>query len=63
MSGVSDTVFVRGQEDWLGLKELDDAGRLVFAEVPGQHMHFTLDLFESDVIQPYLSNPVTSVVA
>lgn len=29
------------KEDWLGLKKLDEQGRLDFKSVPGQHMHLT----------------------
>lgn len=44
------------REDWLGLKALDKAGKLVTAVVPGAaHMQFTLDWFEQNVIAPYLS--------
>eukprot|EP00884_Botryococcus_braunii_P007153 jgi/Botrbrau1/16439/Bobra.0142s0035.1 len=42
------------KEDWIGLRELDESGRLDLVECPGQHMHFSLDWFESDVIHPYL---------
>ena len=31
------------QEDWIGLRELDESGRLERKEAPGPHMHFTLD--------------------
>lgn len=34
------------KEDWLGLKSLDDAGRLEFKSVPGQHMHLTEKVLE-----------------
>jgi len=26
--------------DWLGLKELNEAGKIEFLVMPGQHMHF-----------------------
>ncbi|KAK9831273.1 hypothetical protein WJX74_010098 [Apatococcus lobatus] len=42
------------QEDWIGLRALDNAGRLVFDEIPGGHMHFTLSWFQSNIIAPYL---------
>lgn len=41
-------------EDWIGLKRLDQAGRLVFEEAPGQHMQFSLDWFGSNVVDRYL---------
>lgn len=31
------------QGDWIGLKKLDQAGKLSFREIPGGHMHFSLD--------------------
>lgn len=34
------------KEDWLGLKKLDDEGRLDFKSVPGQHMHLTDKILE-----------------
>ncbi|KAJ5965766.1 hypothetical protein N7481_012480 [Penicillium waksmanii] len=34
------------KEDWLGLKSLDDEGRLDFKSVPGQHMHLTEKVLE-----------------
>lgn len=29
------------KEDWLGLKQLDEQGKLDFNTVPGQHMHLS----------------------
>jgi len=34
------------QEDWLGLKKLDEKGGLVFRTAPGPHMHITKELLE-----------------
>jgi hypothetical protein len=31
------------QEDWIGLRELEESGRLERKETGGPHMHFTLD--------------------
>ena len=42
------------QEDWIGLKHLQESGRLVRADAPGMHMHFTLDWFDKAVVTPYL---------
>lgn len=36
-------LWVAVQEDWIGLRELDEGGRLERKEAPGPHMHFTLD--------------------
>ena len=41
------------EEDWIGLKTLDDAGRVKFLSVPGGH----LGILDSDVMKhivPYL---------
>jgi palmitoyl-protein thioesterase len=43
------------QEDWLGLKRLDEAGGLVFESAPGEHMQFTLKWFEEKVVDVYLA--------
>jgi len=43
-------------EDWIGLQELDKASKIQFGKVPGNHMQFTLDWFDSNVIEPYLMN-------
>ncbi|GAX86156.1 hypothetical protein CEUSTIGMA_g13569.t1 [Chlamydomonas eustigma] len=42
------------KEDWLGLKELDDSGRLVFAELEGEHMQFSFEWFQAEIIDKYL---------
>ncbi len=41
-------------EDWLGLRQLDEAGRLVMQEWPGAHMQFSLEHFEQQVIDKFL---------
>lgn len=41
-------------EDWIGLRTLDESNRLVFAEAPGAHMHFTMDWFEEHIVDKYL---------
>ena len=46
--------FPFAQEDWIGLQELDERGRVVFDEIPGAHMHFTLQYFEENVVKVYL---------
>ena len=33
------------QEDWLGLKRLDAKGGLVFGDIPGEHMQFSMKWF------------------
>jgi palmitoyl-protein thioesterase len=42
------------QEDWLGLRELDESGRLVMFDCPGQHMAFGDDWFFANVFEPHL---------
>jgi hypothetical protein len=42
------------QEDWIGLQQLDRAGKVKLEECPGQHMHVTLDWFSTHVIQAHL---------
>jgi len=44
------------QQDWIGLKILDQAGKLQMLGCPGNHMQFSLDWFNSNVILPYLNN-------
>lgn len=46
-------------EDWLGLRTLDESGRLVMDRCPGFHMQFTLDWFEDHVVSPLLAVPVS----
>ena len=41
-------------EDKLGLKELDDSGKLIKLTVPGDHCHIGDDWFIDRVINPYL---------
>ena len=41
------------QEDWIGLKYLDEMGKLVMKSIPGDHMHITDDLL-SDIVKEYL---------
>ena len=46
------------QEDWIGLRELDESGRLVFSEITGHHMQFTFDWFEQNIINTYLQGTI-----
>lgn len=43
------------QEDWIGLKALNESNRLVIGQSPGGHMQFSLQWLEQHVIVPYLS--------
>merc|ERR1719183_2875681 len=42
------------KQDWIGLKALDEQGRIVFKECPAMHMKFTLSYFRDEVLIPYL---------
>ncbi|KAI9480433.1 MAG: palmitoyl-protein thioesterase 1-like protein [Benjaminiella poitrasii] len=42
------------EEDWLGLKYLNDNGRLEFLVCPGQHMQISDNYLDEKVIRPYL---------
>lgn len=42
------------REDWLGLRALDESGRLVLAECPGQHMWFTDAWLKENVLDKYM---------
>lgn len=54
-------MFLRGlQEDFIGLKELDEAGRLELGTLPGYHMHFSLQEFDEKVIKAYLTSKASS---
>jgi len=43
-------------EDRIGLKALDEAGRLHFYEVEGDHLQFSRDWFVQEIIRVYLNN-------
>ncbi|CAG8577690.1 4460_t:CDS:2 [Paraglomus occultum] len=47
------------QEDWLGLRQLNETNRLVFLECEGKHMHLEEDYF-SEIVKSYLSEPFGS---
>ncbi|KAK9829239.1 hypothetical protein WJX72_004713 [[Myrmecia] bisecta] len=49
------------KDDWIGLRALDESGRLQLGEVPGKHMQFSWDWFMEHVVQPYLAEPVESL--
>jgi len=42
-------------EDWIGLKQLDKEGKLVFESAPGEHMQISLKWFTSHVMDKYLA--------
>ncbi|KAN0041862.1 hypothetical protein ACTFIV_004412 [Dictyostelium citrinum] len=44
-------------EDWIGIQQLDNEGRLIKISCPGNHLQFTDQWFNQNVI-PYLSNQI-----
>merc|ERR1719369_1249581 len=43
-------------EDRIGLKTMDEAGKLHFFSVEGNHLHFTKEWFTEHIIEPFLRN-------
>ncbi|XP_072947415.1 palmitoyl-protein thioesterase 1 [Epargyreus clarus] len=43
-------------QDRLGLKWMNEAGKLVFLSTPGQHLSFSEEWFQRNIIKPYLIN-------
>ena len=43
-------------EDRIGLKTLDEAGRLVLMEVEGNHLEFSRQWFIDEIVNVYLTN-------
>ncbi|EFN56412.1 hypothetical protein CHLNCDRAFT_35163 [Chlorella variabilis] len=50
-------------QDWLGLRALDEAGRLELLHAPGAHMRFSLAWFQQAVVVPYLAVPAPAAAA
>ena len=42
-------------EDWIGLKTLDEAGKVDFLSCPGDHLQFS-DEFFKEIVTKYLKN-------
>lgn len=42
------------KEDWIGLKQLDESGRVKIYEVPGNHLQINMDWMASEIIAKYL---------
>jgi palmitoyl-protein thioesterase len=42
-------------EDWIGLRTLNEAGKVAVLDCPGDHMQFTLEWFMENIIDAYLS--------
>ena len=45
------------QEDWIGLRRLDEAGKVVKVDCPGAHMQFSLEWLTDHIILSYLATP------
>ena len=43
------------QKDFIGLKILNENRKVDTITCPGQHMQFTLDWFNENIIKPYLT--------
>jgi len=43
-------------EDWIGLKQLNNDGRLHFLSVEGDHLHFSEEWFITNIINPFLKS-------
>ncbi|GAU99483.1 hypothetical protein RvY_10480-1 [Ramazzottius varieornatus] len=41
-------------EDWLGLKKMDEAGKLHFLAVDGDHLQFSKEWFLQSIVAPFL---------
>lgn len=42
-------------QDWLGLKEMDEAGKLVFLTQPGDHLEMTDEWFLEEIVDKYVA--------
>ncbi|TGZ53549.1 palmitoyl-protein thioesterase 1 [Temnothorax longispinosus] len=42
------------QQDWLGLRAMENAGKVYYLSLPGEHLQFTADWFIENIIKKYL---------
>lgn len=42
-------------EDWIGLRTLDESNRLVYSEVEGEHLQFSLEWFVGQIVEKYFA--------
>ena len=49
-------LFATDGGDPLGLRALDESGRLFLRSAPGNHMHFSVDWFVREVVRPFLGD-------
>lgn len=47
------------KEDWIGLKQLNESGRMEFLSVVGDHLQFTATWFIESIVGPYLNNTLS----
>jgi len=50
------------KEDWIGLRALDEAGRVTYIAFPGDHLNIN-DLELKDSVVPYLTRSSPSVLS
>jgi palmitoyl-protein thioesterase len=43
-------------QDWLGLRAMDEAGKLVFLSVDGDHLQLDPDWFVENIVNGFLKN-------
>ena len=51
------------QSDWIGLRKLDEGGKLRMLECPGGHMRISLQWFVDEIVLPYLAPPPPPALA
>ena len=40
-------------EDWIGLKKMDESGKLHFYDVPGDHLQVSLDFLVNEIVHKF----------
>eukprot|EP00210_Caulerpa_lentillifera_P003150 g3010.t1 len=50
------------KEDWIGLKTMDEKGKLIFITCPTEHMAFSMDWFVNNIMNKYLLPKAHNVV-
>ncbi|RGB26930.1 Alpha/Beta hydrolase protein [Rhizophagus diaphanus] len=49
-------------EDWIGLKDLDENGKLEFRDCEGAHMQISIEYLQEEIIIPYLSFDISGEI-
>lgn len=47
------------KDDWIGLRALDEAGKVSWLSLPGGHLHITKAAMITHIV-PYLVDPIAS---